>query len=115
MPDESTPLLLDVDTGIDDAFGLLYALAQPSVRLIGVSTVAGNVDLQKATRNTRAVLALGGRADIPVWPGAAAPILHAPEDASIVHGESGLGYAILPDPAAVSAPKHAIDAILQAS
>ena len=53
----SIPLIIDVDTGIDDAFGLLYALAQPSVRLIGVASVAGNVDLAKATRNTRAVLA----------------------------------------------------------
>jgi inosine-uridine nucleoside N-ribohydrolase len=113
--DSATPLILDVDTGIDDAFALLYAIAQPSVRVIGVSSVAGNVDLAKATRNTRAVLTLGGRADIPVWPGAAKPMLHAPEDASLVHGASGLGYAILPEPAAESAPTHAIDAILQAS
>jgi inosine-uridine nucleoside N-ribohydrolase len=111
----ATPLILDVDTGIDDAFALLYAIAQPSVRVIGVSSVAGNVDLTKATRNTRAVLALGLRPDIPVWSGAAAPILHAPEDASIVHGESGLGYAILPEPPAEAAQTHAIDAILRAS
>ncbi|HEY3718598.1 MAG TPA: nucleoside hydrolase, partial [Roseiarcus sp.] len=71
------PLIIDVDTGIDDAFGLLYALAQPSIRLIGVASVAGNVDLAKATRNTLAVLALGGRADIPVWPGCPAPLLRA--------------------------------------
>ena len=94
----STPLILDVDTGIDDAFALLYALAQPSIRLLGVSSVAGNVDLAKATRNTRAVLALAGRADIPVWPGCAAPLLHAPEDASDIHGATGLGYAVLPEP-----------------
>ncbi len=112
---DSVPLILDVDTGIDDAFALLYAIAQPSVRVIGVSSVAGNVDLTKATRNTRAVLALGGRGDIPVWPGAAAPILHAPADASIVHGDSGLGYAVLPEPPAEAAPMHAVDAILKAS
>src|SRR5277367_6812000 len=94
----SIPLILDVDTGIDDAFALLYALAQPSIRLIGVSSVAGNVDLAKATRNTRAVLALAGRGDIPVWPGLAAPLLRAPEDASIIHGATGLVYALLPDP-----------------
>ena len=108
------PLILDVDTGIDDAFGLLYALAQPNLRLLGVATVAGNVDLAKATRNTRAVLALGGRGDIPVWPGCAAPLLHAPEDASDIHGASGLGYAVLPEPQN-PAPSHAIDAILAAS
>ena len=111
----SIPLILDVDTGIDDAFGLLYALAQPSVRLIGVASVAGNVDLAKATRNTRAVLALGGRTDIPVWPGCAAPLLHAPEDASDIHGATGLGYAVLPEPPGDPSPTHAIDAILAAA
>jgi purine nucleosidase len=111
----SIPLIIDVDTGIDDAFGLLYALAQPSVRLIGVASVAGNVDLAKATRNTRAVLALGGRADIPVWPGCAAPVLHAPEDVSDIHGATGLGYAVLPEPPGGPSPPHAIDAILAAA
>jgi purine nucleosidase len=114
MP-STIPLILDVDTGIDDAFGLLYALAQPSIRLLGIACVAGNVDLAKTTRNTRAVLALGGRADIPVWPGCAAPLLHAPEDASDIHGASGLGYAVLPEPAADAAPVHAIDAIVAAA
>src|SRR5271170_5566317 len=110
-----TPLILDVDTGIDDAFGLLLALAEPSVRLLGVSTVAGNVDLAKATRNTRQVLALAGRADIPVWPGCVAPLLHPPADASDIHGPSGLGYAALPEPAPDLAPVHAIDAIVAAA
>src|SRR5271156_689449 len=112
---DPTPMILDVDTGIDDAFGLLYALAQPSVRLIGVASVAGNVDLAKATRNTRAVLALAGRADIPVWPGCAAPLLRAPEDASVIHGATGLGYAVLPEPPQDPALTHAIDAILAAA
>src|SRR5258707_643561 len=111
----SIPLIIDVDTGIDDAFGLLYASAQPSVRLIGVASVAGNVDLAKATRNPRAVLALAGRADIPVWPGCAAPLLRAPEDASVIHGATGLGYAVLHEPPQDPSPPHAIDAILAAA
>ncbi len=112
---DTIPLVLDVDTGIDDAFGLLFALAQPSVRLLGVASVAGNVDLGKATRNTRAVLALAGRADIPVWPGCGAPLLRMSEDASIIHGQTGLGYAVLPEPPPEAAPTHAIDAILAAA
>src|SRR5277367_5260446 len=111
----SIPLVIDVDTGIDDAFGLLYALAQPSIRLLGVASVAGNVDLRKATRNTLAVLALAGRADIQVWPGCAAPLLRAPEEASVVHGATGLGYALLPEPPGDPSPAHAIDAILGAA
>ena len=111
------PLLIDVDTGIDDAFALLYALADPHARLLGVSTVAGNVDVVKATRNTRAVLALAGRADIPVWPGSAAPLLKPVHDAREIHGATGLGYADLPEPPPLPAESssHAVDAILQAA
>jgi inosine-uridine nucleoside N-ribohydrolase len=112
MTMKRTRLIIDVDTGIDDAFALLYACASPRAELVGVSTVAGNVDLKRATRNTRAVLALARRTDVPVWPGCAQPLLHAARDASIVHGDSGLGYAELPEPQAVAAPTHAIDAII---
>ena len=58
------------------------------------------------------MLALAGRADVPVWPGCAAPILKAPADASIVHGVSGLGHAILPEPAQDENAGHAIDRIV---
>ena len=112
MPGAKIPLLIDVDTGIDDALGLLYACACERVRLLGVSTLAGNVDLIKATRNTRAVLALAGRADIPVWPGCARSLLRHARDASAVHGGSGLGYAVLPEPPADPAPLNAIDQIV---
>ena len=111
MATERSQLIIDVDTGIDDAFALLYACASPNAQLVGVSTVAGNVDLARATRNTCAVLALGRRADIPVWPGCVEPMLHAPRDARAVHGVSGLGYAELPEPQAARAT-HAIDAIV---
>ena len=109
------PLALDVDTGIDDAFGLLYALGRPDVTLIGVGAVAGNVSLERATRNTRAVLALAGRADIPVWPGAGQPLTGSPRDASDIHGETGLGHATLPEPILAPQPRHAVDALIAAS
>ena len=98
MSERSEPLVLDVDTGIDDAFALLYACAHNEAQILGVSTVVGNVSLAAATRNTRAVLALAGRADIPVWPGAATAISIAVRDASEIHGRTGLGHAVLPDP-----------------
>jgi purine nucleosidase len=112
MPAKPTPLIIDVDTGIDDAFALLYACASPQARIVGVSTVAGNVDLEHATRNTRAVLTLARRADIPVWPGCIAPILHAPADARVIHGESGLGEAVLPGPPNDDDAANAIDKIV---
>jgi len=114
MPARATPLIIDVDTGIDDAFALLYVCACPRAELIGVSTVDGNVDLGRATRNTRAVLALARRPDVAVWPGCAAPLLRPIKDASRFHGASGLGYAELSEPVDDAAPAHAVDAIIAA-
>jgi purine nucleosidase len=115
MPDAQTPVILDVDTGIDDALGLLYICAAPEARILGVSTVAGNVDLTRATRNTRAVLALAGRPDIAVWPGCDRPLIRTTERASAVHGESGLGHAILPEPAASANARDAVEEIVAAA
>jgi purine nucleosidase len=116
MSQQSEPLVIDVDTGIDDAFALLYACARSEAQIIGVSTVVGNVSLAAATRNTRAVLALAGRANIPVWPGAATAISIAMRDASEIHGATGLGHAILPEPeAGVGLQLHAADSIIDAA
>ena len=117
MSEHSEFLVIDVDTGIDDAFALLYACAQTQARILGVSTVVGNVSLTAATRNTRAVLALAGRADIPVWPGAATAISIAVRDASEIHGETGLGHAVLPEPdeAVRTLELHAADSIIGAA
>jgi purine nucleosidase len=115
MSQHSEPLVLDVDTGIDDAFALLYACAHRQAHILGVSTVVGNVSLAAATRNTRAVLALAGRANIPVWPGAATVISIAARDASEIHGATGLGHAVLPDPEEPPDPLHAADMIIEAA
>jgi purine nucleosidase len=115
MSQQPDPLVIDVDTGIDDAFALLYACAQKEAQILGVSTVVGNVPLVAATRNTRAVLALAGRADIPIWPGAGEAISLAVRDASHIHGATGLGHAILPDPEEPEDSLHAADMIIGAA
>src|SRR5271165_4977000 len=115
MSEHIEPIVVDVDTGIDDALALLYACAHEEAQILGVSTVVGNVPLSAATRNTRAVLALAGRADIPVWPGAATALSVAVRDASEVHGKSGLGHAVLPEPDAPAHRLHALDAIVSAA
>jgi purine nucleosidase len=112
MTDDKTLLLIDVDTGIDDALALLHASASPNADILGVTTVAGNVNLERATRNTRAVLALAGRPDIPVWPGLARPMLRDTDEARDVHGASGLGHALLPEPTPPRDVGSAIDQIL---
>src|SRR5271166_3941757 len=115
MSQQTEFLVVDVDTGIDDALALLYACAEPQAHLLGVSTVVGNVSLEAATRNTRAVLVLAGRSDISVWPGAATPLSNFAADARAVHGETGLGYAVLPEPPEPAHSAHAVDAIVGAA
>ena len=91
------PMLLDVDTGIDDALALLYACASPEVELLAVTCVGGNVDARQVAENTRAVLELAGRADVPVLLGRERPLAKALETSTETHGPRGLGYAELPD------------------
>ena len=88
-------LILDCDPGHDDAVAL--AVAAHRGRLLGVTTVGGNVRLEHTTRNALAVLQLLG-ADVEVHAGAAGP-LHggSVDDAGHVHGESGLAGATLPE------------------
>jgi purine nucleosidase len=92
------PLLIDCDTGIDDALALLYAAASAEAEIVGVSCVAGNVELAHVVRNTLAVLELAGRADVEVAAGAARPIARSLRTAADTHGPTGLGYAELPLP-----------------
>jgi purine nucleosidase len=115
MSDRAEPFVIDVDTGIDDAFALLYACAHEEAHIIGVSTVVGNVPLAPATRNTRAVLRLAGRGDIPVWPGAPGALSISVRDASAIHGRTGLGHAVLPEPEDETGAPHAVDSIIAAA
>jgi purine nucleosidase len=91
-------LLIDCDTGIDDALALLYACASTEVEIAGVSCVAGNVELDDVVRNTLAVLELAGRADIEVAAGRDRPLVRPLRTASDTHGPTGLGYAVPPAP-----------------
>ena len=92
----ATPLIMDVDTGVDDALALLLALSSPEVELVGVSTVAGNVPLHRTTDNTLRLLQWAGWDDVPVYAGAERPLVRDPVAADDVHGASGLGTAQLP-------------------
>src|SRR4051812_11185606 len=91
-----TPIILDVDTGTDDALALAFAVASADVDLVAVTTVAGNVDVERATANSLAVLEWLGASHVPVHRGASRPLVRPHRDASHYHGESGLGSARLP-------------------
>jgi inosine-uridine nucleoside N-ribohydrolase len=84
------PVILDVDPGHDDAVALMLACGHPDLDLLAVTTVAGNVTIEKTTRNALRVLSLVGCDDVPVGVGASGPLerpLHTAED---IHGKSGL-------------------------
>jgi purine nucleosidase len=93
---ERVPIVLDVDTGTDDALALAYAVASPRIELVAVTTVAGNVDVAKTTANTLAVLDWLGASNVPVHRGASRPLVRPHTDASYFHDEGGLGGARLP-------------------
>ena len=110
MPDP-IPLILDCDPGHDDALAIIVALARPELRLLAVTTVAGNAGLDATTRNALRVLTLAGRTDIPVAAGAGRPLIRDLHVAANVHGASGLAGADLPDPAFEPRPEGAIELI----
>jgi purine nucleosidase len=106
-------VILDTDPGIDDALAILLALASPEVELAAVSVTGGNCALEDGVRNALGVLALGGRADVPVCAGVALPLLRPPFTAPETHGDTGLGYARLPEPNTRPASEHAVDMIIR--
>ena len=93
---ERLPLILDVDTGIDDALALLYACASNEVELVAVTCVAGNVSLDAVVANTLAILELAGRGNVPVHAGADGPLVKPLRTTEETHGPLGIGYATRP-------------------
>ncbi len=84
------PVIIDVDTGIDDAMALVQACATDELDILAITTVGGNVALHHTTRNTLNILDMLGRGDIPVAKGAEKPLYRELFKASGVHGENGL-------------------------
>ncbi|WP_141991231.1 nucleoside hydrolase [Rhodoglobus vestalii] len=102
-------MILDVDTGIDDALALMLAVRHPDVNLRAVTCVAGNATLEQVVRNTLTVLDVAGAGDIPVAAGAHRPLLAEANHAAHVHGTDGLGDLGLPESMRAVAPVHAVE------
>jgi len=105
--------LIDTDTASDDAVALIMALRAPDVRVVAITTVAGNVEVQQASRNALYTAELCG-SDVPVYPGAEKPLLRTHENATWFHGRDGLGDHNYPAPRRSPADMHAEDAIIGA-
>ena len=115
---EPVRMILDVDTGTDDALALALAVRSPGVELVGVTTVAGNVPLPRTTENTLRVLAHLGGGAVPVHRGLSRPLARELVTAAEFQGVDGLGGLALPPSGATiarpSAPEYLVETIMGA-
>jgi purine nucleosidase len=104
--------LIDTDVASDDAVALIMALRAPDVRVLAITTVAGNVEVQQASRNALYTAELCG-VDVPVFTGAEKPLTREHVCADWFHGRDGLGDHDYPTPRQSARKQHAADAIVQ--
>ncbi len=108
-------VIMDCDPGHDDAIALLLASRADNIRILGVTTVAGNSYLKNVTLNARKVLDYAGVTDVNVYPGAEKPMMRElfRLTGAIIHGEDGLGGPTLPDAVTPVPAEHAVDFIIR--
>ena len=92
------PVIIDTDTGIDDAMGCVLALRLAELEVAGFTTVFGNADVASTTRNTLTLLEHLGRSSIPLARGAARAFVGTPVFNPEIHGHDGVGDAGFPEP-----------------
>jgi pyrimidine-specific ribonucleoside hydrolase len=103
-------IILDVDTGKDDALALMLAVRHPDIEVRAVTCVEGNTTLAQVVDNTLRVLDLvGAPPELPVAAGASLPLIQPPRDASMFHGANGLADLTLPEPTRSFAEVHAVE------
>jgi pyrimidine-specific ribonucleoside hydrolase len=105
--------VVDCDPGIDDAVALALIAASPEFDLRAVTTVRGNVTVEKATRNAIDLLDAFGRGDVPVGEGAPRPLVRANPPYPPVHGENGLGGFEIPVATSARHTEPALDLLVR--
>lgn len=109
----SRKIIIDTDPGHDDAVALLLAWAAPEeLEILGITTVAGNVPLDKTTNNALRLRELAG-ADSPIYRGCSQPLVNELETAEYVHGESGIDGPDLPSTKRSVEPLHAVEYLVE--
>jgi purine nucleosidase len=112
MPPMARTLLIDTDTASDDAVALIMALRSREVRIMAITVVAGNVSVQQATSNALYTAELCG-SDVPIFAGAAGPLLRKLVLADWFHGADGLGDHGYAPVKRRAEPRHAVDVIIE--
>lgn len=108
----SRRVVVDCDTGVDDALALLYLAAEPGTEIIAAGSVHGNVGAELAAVNTLRVLEVAGLPHVPVAVGAARPLAQPLVTAEDVHGHDGLGGVGHPEPRARPVPGSAAEQLV---
>jgi len=99
-------IVIDTDPGVDDAHAIMMATAHPATRVVALTTVAGNVSLERATANALIILEVLN-ADIPVYAGCGDALVTPTPRRAISHGGDGLGGANFPPSTRKALPEHA--------
>ena len=105
-------IVIDCDPGVDDAQAIMMAYLHPQVKIEAITTVAGNVGVEKTTANALKILDVLAAWPIPVFPGAATALAEEGENASEIHGEDGLGDVSIPVSARTPEEKPAALALI---
>ncbi len=108
----ATSIIIDTDPGIDDALAIFLACASPELQIRAATSVAGNVGINRTTRNAAHLLALGGRGQVPVHRGADRPLRQTLGTIEDIHGQNGLGGVELPGMAPAPAAQPATEALI---
>jgi len=103
------PVIMDCDPGHDDALAIL--LAARHVHVLAITTVAGNVDVERTTLNARRIVDLAGL-DAPIARGCARPLVQPPVHAPDIHGQTGLDGYEFPPPRAAVDERHAVEVLV---
>lgn len=113
----TTKIILDLDTGIDDALALAYALGSPELELIGVTATYGNVLVETGVRNDLALLELFGASEVPVFAGEphalAKDNFEVLEISEFIHGRNGIGEVEVPDAQRAVEAQSAVDFLIE--
>lgn len=111
-------MILDLDTGIDDAMAIAYAVGAPDVDLIGIISSYGNVVVSQAAHNSLQILELLGATDVPVYVGE--PHSSTTEHFDVmtisqqIHGKNGIGEVDLPEPQRQPETQSGVDFLIDA-
>jgi len=105
-------LVIDTDPGVDDAHAIMAAFAHPAARIEAITTVAGNVSVERTTANVCTILDILEQA-APVYAGCSLPMVRDAVDASHIHGADGLGDSGYPPSPRQVEDEHAVNALIR--